>query len=839
MDRLDGEPDSVDEPDQPPTPAEKILDLVGPAVLLNVRRGDKAPTKKAWQQMTLADITPEYLADLTNNIGVSLGAASDGLFTIDCDDDEGFQEILAINPMLEGTLQSHGARGGNFWLRIEGDAPPKTGKLKRSDGSAVGEWRGDGSQTLLHGIHPTGVHYRHNDTPVVTTPFSEIVWPETWKRPWAGKDEGAVAPAAAHADSQEVEGGPKPRMVVECMLNSIPPRPDRDTWLKISAAVRNSLGNDAAAIEMLKAWSPEEEMGEYEQLLSSSPFAEIGYGTLVHHAKLHGFRGVTDRFFYNGRTFYMRGETEFIPLGSEGAVKQHITKFGVPKAHHNDLLCYIREHHFMHHIGPLAGYGVGVHYFEGTRALVTTGPNIISGAQGSADFIDRFFLTLLQDESHPEQFPTFLNWLAHCRRAVVEGRRRQSPAVALTGGIGYGKTLTIDIIRKCLGGRSAKAYRFLSGDTHFNAEIVGAELLVVDDDAASKDHRARVRLAQSIKTNLFSSSVRIEGKGRDAYSLDPIQAILFAVNDDPEHIRVLPELDESMLDKICLIKTNPGEIPEDIRGQEELIGAAVDAALPAFLSVLDARDLSGAYAQSGRLRCFWHPEIVQAVLDINGEKAADVVSAIQALGRKSLAIKCDVGYADQVARSFEAAEAFLGGLDILVNNTGVIRFSKIVDMPEEDWDHILRTNLKSAFLCSQQGARRMIKQGTGGRIVSISSIHAVLSEPNCGHYTAAKGGIEAFSRTLASELAPHKITVNFIRPGATFTELTTPMYTDAVKRSLFERVPLKEIAEASWIASGAVFLASEDSRYMTGQSLTMDGGYVMDGSLPSAEYCKE
>ena len=228
-----------------------------------------------------------------------------------------------------------------------------------------------------------------------------------------------------------------------------------------------------------------------------------------------------------------------------------------------------------------------------------------------------------------------------------------------------------------------------------------------------------------------------------------------------------------------------------------------------------------------------------AVLDINAEKSAEVVASIQALGRKSLALRCDVGRADEVARSMAEAVSFLGGLDILVNNTGVIRFSKIVDMSEEDWDHILRTNLKSVFLCSREAARRMIEQGTGGRIVSISSIHAVLSEPNCGHYTAAKGGIEAFSRTLATELAPHKITVNFIRPGATYTELTTPMYTPAVKRSLFERVPLKEIAEADWIAAGAVFLASEDSRYMTGQSLTIDGGYVMDGSLPSAEYCKE
>jgi NAD(P)-dependent dehydrogenase (short-subunit alcohol dehydrogenase family) len=228
-----------------------------------------------------------------------------------------------------------------------------------------------------------------------------------------------------------------------------------------------------------------------------------------------------------------------------------------------------------------------------------------------------------------------------------------------------------------------------------------------------------------------------------------------------------------------------------------------------------------------------------AILDINLPKAKEVVAAIQALGRKAIAISCDVGYAEQVNAAFTQAIQFLGGLEILVNNTGVIRFSKIVDMAEADWDFILRTNLKSVFLCSQLAARQMIKQQRGGRIISISSIHAVLSEPNCGHYTTAKGGIEAFSRTLATELAPHKITVNFIRPGATYTELTTPMYTESVKRSLFERVPLKQIAEASWIAAGAVFIASDDARYMTGQSLTLDGGYVMDGSLPSAEYCKQ
>jgi NAD(P)-dependent dehydrogenase (short-subunit alcohol dehydrogenase family) len=227
------------------------------------------------------------------------------------------------------------------------------------------------------------------------------------------------------------------------------------------------------------------------------------------------------------------------------------------------------------------------------------------------------------------------------------------------------------------------------------------------------------------------------------------------------------------------------------------------------------------------------------IFDIDETKANTVVAEARSLGRRATFIPCDVGDSAQVRAAFEQAHKFLGRLDILVNNAGIIRFSRIVDMPEADWDFVLRTNLKSVFLCSQQAARLMIPQGSGGRIIAISSIHAVLSEPSCGHYTAAKGGIEGFCRTLATELAPHKITVNFIRPGATCTELTAPMYTASVKRSLFERVPLKEIAEPAWVAAGAVFLASDDSRYMTGQHLTIDGGYVMDGSLPSAEYCRE
>jgi len=227
-----------------------------------------------------------------------------------------------------------------------------------------------------------------------------------------------------------------------------------------------------------------------------------------------------------------------------------------------------------------------------------------------------------------------------------------------------------------------------------------------------------------------------------------------------------------------------------------------------------------------------------AVADIYRDRAEKVAAETQKQGGKALGIEADVSVAADVERMVAEVLKQWGRLDVLINNAGIILQAAAVDMTEQQWDRILTNNLKSCFLCSRAAAKQMIQQGQGGRIVNISSIHAELSEPSAAAYTAAKGGMEAFSRTLATELAPHKITVNCIRPGATYTELTLPMYTDTVKRALFTRIPLKEIAEASWIADGIVFLASDRARYITGQTLTIDGGYLMDGSLPGAEYWK-
>ena len=228
-----------------------------------------------------------------------------------------------------------------------------------------------------------------------------------------------------------------------------------------------------------------------------------------------------------------------------------------------------------------------------------------------------------------------------------------------------------------------------------------------------------------------------------------------------------------------------------------------------------------------------------AIADVQAEKAAAVAELIRAKNRRALAIQCDVGDSAQVDRMVAQVARELGGLHLLVNNAAVIAQGSFWTLGDDDWNRILRNNLSSVFFCSRAAARVMIPQKQGGRIINMSSIHAALSEPQAGPYTAAKGGIEAFSRTMATELAPYKILVNCVAPGATYSELTTPMYTEQVKQALFQRVPLQEIAQPEWIAAGVVFLASEESRYMTGQVLTIDGGYVMDGSLPGAKYWTE
>ncbi|MEW1861731.1 SDR family oxidoreductase [Streptomyces sp. NPDC088194] len=174
-------------------------------------------------------------------------------------------------------------------------------------------------------------------------------------------------------------------------------------------------------------------------------------------------------------------------------------------------------------------------------------------------------------------------------------------------------------------------------------------------------------------------------------------------------------------------------------------------------------------------------------------------------------------------------------VDVLANVAGVLHIAPFLDVRRADWDRVMAVNLTGTFFLAQAVARMMVEADVRGRIVNVSSVHAVVSEPSAAPYTATKGGLEAMTRTMASELAPHGVTVNCVRPGPVRTGMSAPIYTPDVERALASRVPLG-IAPPEWIAAAICYLASDEACFTTGACLDVDGGYAMDGALPGLAY---
>lgn len=243
--------------------------------------------------------------------------------------------------------------------------------------------------------------------------------------------------------------------------------------------------------------------------------------------------------------------------------------------------------------------------------------------------------------------------------------------------------------------------------------------------------------------------------------------------------------------------------------------------------------VTGAGSGNGRSIALRYLEEGAAVVvaDINEAGAKETVT-LSPEGSQAMAIKVDV--TDKAAVEHMVAQTIreFGGLDILVNNAGIVAFSPFLELSEEEWDRVHNVNLKGPFLCAQSAAKEMIKGGKGGRIINITSVEAhivVSSSGSCQpHYNSSKGGLNMLTKALAVELASKGITVNSIAPGPIETPFTEMgLKNAAVKQWLLDRVPVGRIGKPRDIANASLFLALEESDFITGTTLFVDGGWTV------------
>lgn len=201
--------------------------------------------------------------------------------------------------------------------------------------------------------------------------------------------------------------------------------------------------------------------------------------------------------------------------------------------------------------------------------------------------------------------------------------------------------------------------------------------------------------------------------------------------------------------------------------------------------------------------------------------------AIKAEDGRTIALAADVSDPAQVQNLVDSAVREYGKLDIVVNNAGIEKKYDFVDYPLEECRKILYVNLMGPFVVSQIAARQMIKQGNGGRIINISSVHEDLPMPTNAVYCASKGGLRMLARTIAVELAKHKITVNNIGPGAVYTPIDADIEAQPeLEKSLMSEIPLNRWGRPEEIAGLATYLASDESAYVTGSTYFIDGGML-------------
>jgi len=223
--------------------------------------------------------------------------------------------------------------------------------------------------------------------------------------------------------------------------------------------------------------------------------------------------------------------------------------------------------------------------------------------------------------------------------------------------------------------------------------------------------------------------------------------------------------------------------------------------------------------------------------DINADKGEAAAQAIRSAGGDAIFVSCDVGDKSQVVALVQTAVERHGRLDVMIANAAVLHIADILDLEEEDYDRVLRTNLKGFFLTGQAAARQMVTQDGGGSIINMSSIQAIITLPNILTYSICKGGVNSLTTSMALALADKGVRVNGIGPGSIATDMVKQlMVDDAARKKLLSRTPLGRLGDPSEVAAVAAFLASDEASYVTGETIYVDGGRLgLNYTVPVAD----
>ena len=350
--------------------------------------------------------------------------------------------------------------------------------------------------------------------------------------------------------------------------------------------------------------------------------------------------------FYHGReASYWREDDRgsWIKI-NEGAVRLFVADNGYAKKNDggvnseaDECVMRIQSEQNVVYAAPLAGFESGEHEMNGKLVLVTESPKFLEPKAGEWPTLNRLFEGMFVD-GEIDQRPYFYGWVKSGMLTFRSGVWKSSQMLALAGDAGSGKSLTQNLLTVMFGGRSAKPYQVMRGDTTFNSHLFAGEHLVLEDESESVDPRSRRHFAAVMKTLLCAKDQSCHGKNREAITLNPLWRMSVSLNDDPERLLVLPPLDDDVRDKIIALKVVKKAMPMNTStpDEAELFWKTLVGELPAFLAYLETWSVPAELADTRYgIRAFQHPEIVEKLNATNSEdRLLELIDLTMLRGRR-------------------------------------------------------------------------------------------------------------------------------------------------------------------------------------------------------------